>query len=88
MAQKFQEKGYEICEIEQKPDIVVVNTCTVTNIADRIKTNFKKSKRRKPKFNNYSCRMLCSGSKRKSKRNVRNRFMFRKCRKKRYSFKT
>lgn len=35
MAQKFQEKGYEICEIEQKPDIVVVNTCTVTNIADR-----------------------------------------------------
>ena len=35
MAQKFQENGYEICEIEQKPDIVVVNTCTVTNIADR-----------------------------------------------------
>ncbi len=35
MAQKFQEKGYEICEIEQKPDVVVVNTCTVTNIADR-----------------------------------------------------
>ena len=35
MAQKFLDNGYEICEINQNPDIVVVNTCTVTNIADR-----------------------------------------------------
>ena len=35
MMQKFSEAGYEICEIEDKPDIYVVNTCTVTNIADR-----------------------------------------------------
>ena len=35
MMQKFIESGYEICNIEEKPDIYVVNTCTVTNIADR-----------------------------------------------------
>lgn len=35
MAQKFLEAGYEICTMEEKPDIAIVNTCTVTNIADR-----------------------------------------------------
>ena len=35
MAQKFIEKGYKICELTEDPDVVVVNTCTVTNIADR-----------------------------------------------------
>ena len=35
MAQKFLESGYEICALTEKPDIVIVNTCTVTNIADR-----------------------------------------------------
>ena len=36
MAQKFLETGkYKLCEINDKPDIVIVNTCTVTNIADR-----------------------------------------------------
>lgn len=35
MIQKFRQKGYEIVEHNQKADIYVVNTCTVTNIADR-----------------------------------------------------
>ncbi len=35
MAQKFLEAGYHLCKIDEKPDIVIVNTCTVTNIADR-----------------------------------------------------
>lgn len=35
MAQKFLENGYEVCELEDNPNVVVVNTCTVTNIADR-----------------------------------------------------
>ena len=34
MAQKFLENGYGICELEENPNVVVVNTCTVTNIAD------------------------------------------------------
>jgi len=35
MAQKFIEAGYEICELNEEPNIAVINTCTVTNIADR-----------------------------------------------------
>ncbi len=35
MQQSFEEMGYEIVPFTQKADIYVVNTCTVTNIADR-----------------------------------------------------
>ena len=35
MTQKCVELGYEIVEFEQKADIYIVNTCSVTNIADR-----------------------------------------------------
>ncbi|MCR5282750.1 MAG: tRNA (N(6)-L-threonylcarbamoyladenosine(37)-C(2))-methylthiotransferase MtaB [Lachnospiraceae bacterium] len=35
MQQYFQKSGYSIVDFAQKADIYVVNTCTVTNIADR-----------------------------------------------------
>ena len=35
MEQKSLEKGYKIVEFEQKADVYIVNTCSVTNIADR-----------------------------------------------------
>ena len=40
MAQKFLEKGYKVVEEnnenqEEKPDICIINTCTVTNMSDR-----------------------------------------------------
>ena len=35
MAQKCIEKGYQTVDFEQKADVYVVNTCSVTNIADR-----------------------------------------------------
>ena len=35
MEQKFIEAGYEIVDFDKKADIYIVNTCTVTNIADR-----------------------------------------------------
>ena len=35
MQQKFRENGYEIVPFSEKADIYIVNTCTVTNIADR-----------------------------------------------------
>ena len=35
ISQMFQKQGYEIVEFAQKPDVIVINTCTVTNIADR-----------------------------------------------------
>lgn len=35
MQQKLQEKGYKIVPFDKKADIYIVNTCTVTNMADR-----------------------------------------------------
>lgn len=35
MQQKLQERGYRIVPFDGKADIYIVNTCTVTNIADR-----------------------------------------------------
>lgn len=35
MQQMLQEKGYVVVPFDQKADIYIINTCTVTNIADR-----------------------------------------------------
>ena len=35
MAQKLMENGYEIVDHNQKADIYIINTCTVTNMSDR-----------------------------------------------------
>ena len=35
MAQKFNEAKHEIVDFEEKADVYIINTCTVTNIADR-----------------------------------------------------
>ena len=35
VAQSLEEKGYEIVPFHEEADIYIVNTCTVTNIADR-----------------------------------------------------
>lgn len=35
MAQRFLDNGYKICGLGDDPNVVIVNTCTVTNIADR-----------------------------------------------------
>ena len=35
MLQQLSERGYEIVPFEEKADVYVINTCTVTNIADR-----------------------------------------------------
>ena len=35
MIQEFLKSGYEVVDFEQKADIYVINTCTVTNMSDR-----------------------------------------------------
>ena len=35
MMQKFMDKGYEIVDFNEKADIYIINTCTVTNMSDR-----------------------------------------------------
>ena len=35
MIQKFTEKNHIIVDFEEKADVYIINTCTVTNMADR-----------------------------------------------------
>ena len=35
MQQKLAEKGYNIVPFDNEADVYIINTCTVTNIADR-----------------------------------------------------
>ena len=35
MTQKFVENGYKVVHVEEQSDICVINTCTVTNMADK-----------------------------------------------------
>ena len=35
MSEQFRQKGFDVVDFQEKADIYVVNTCTVTNIADR-----------------------------------------------------
>ena len=35
MQQELEQLGYEIVPFSEKADIYIINTCTVTNIADR-----------------------------------------------------
>ena len=70
MSQKFIEKGYKLVENNEKADIYVINTCTVTNMSDR------KSRQMLRKVKEYNkdaivvaCRMLCASSKERIRRN-------------------
>ena len=63
MTQKFIEEGFEIASFDEIADIYIINTCTVTNIAD------KKSRqilRRAKQINTNSIivaiRLLCSNT--------------------------
>lgn len=50
MKEQFQKKGFEIVEFDRIADIYVVNTCTVTNIADRkSRQMLHRAKKKNPK---------------------------------------
>lgn len=50
MGQKLQENGYKIVPFDQTADIYIVNTCSVTNIADRkSRQMLHQAKKRNPK---------------------------------------
>ncbi len=50
MIQKFKEKNYEIVDFSEIADLYVINTCTVTSIADRKSRQFiRQAKKRNPK---------------------------------------
>ena len=50
MIQLFQNAGYKIVEFEEKADIYVINTCTVTNMSDRkSRQMLRQAKKNNPK---------------------------------------
>ncbi len=49
MIQRFQDRGYNLVEFDEKADIYVINTCTVTNMSDRKSRQFiRQAKKNNP----------------------------------------
>jgi len=47
MAELFQKKGFTIVDSEEKADVYVINTCTITNLGDRKSRQFiRRAKKR------------------------------------------
>lgn len=67
MSQKFKESEYEIVDFSEKADVYIINTCTVTSIADKKSRQFlRQAKKNNPDALVVAVRMLCSSSKRRS----------------------
>lgn len=63
MTQKFIEAGYDIVDFEGKADIYIINTCTVTNIADRkSRQMLRRAKQINPEAIIVAVRLLCTNS--------------------------
>lgn len=56
MIEQFINKGYEIVNFEEKADIYIINTCTVTNMADR---KSRQMLRRVKEINNEAIVVAC-----------------------------
>lgn len=67
MMQKMCEAGYKIVNFEEKADVYIINTCTVTNMADK---KSRQMLRRVKELNANSIlvavRLLCTSSKRRT----------------------
>lgn len=63
MTQKFIEEGYGIVNFEEQSDIYIINTCTVTNIADRkSRQMLRRAKQLNPEAIIVAVRLLCPNS--------------------------
>lgn len=70
MMQKFIEAGYKIVEFHEFADIYIVNTCTVTNMADKkSRQMLRRVKEINPEAIIVACRMLCTSSKKRIRKN-------------------
>lgn len=66
IGQKLQESGYMIVPFDDKADIYIVNTCTVTNIADRkSRQMLHRAKKRNPDAVVVAVGVLCADGGRK-----------------------
>ena len=65
MSQAFIEAGYSITDFEEEADIYIINTCTVTNIADRkSRQMLRRAKQLNPNAIIVAVRLLCSNTQR------------------------
>lgn len=56
MIQQFKNNGYEIVEFDEKADIYIINTCTVTNMSDRKSRQFlRQAKKNNPEAIVVAC---------------------------------
>ena len=61
MMQKFIQANYKIVEFDEKADIYIINTCTVTNMADKkSRQMIRKVKEINPASILVAVRMLCT----------------------------
>ena len=73
MIQKFEEHGYEIVSFSDSADVYIINTCTVTSIADKKSRQFlRQAKKNNPDGIVVAVRMLCTSSKRRGFKDSRN----------------
>ena len=78
MEEKLMKAGYKIVGFEEKADIYIINTCTVTNMSDKkSRQMLRKAKQTNPKAIVVAVRLLRTGSKRKTRRNERSRSYLR-----------
>ena len=64
MRGSFEAEGYEVKEFSQEASVYVINTCTVTNMADRKSRQMLASGKEKESGRHYRCcRLLCTGGK-------------------------
>lgn len=70
MEEKFIISGYEVLKFEEKADIYIINTCTVTNMSDKkSRQMIRKAKQLNSNAVVVAVRMLCSNGKRKFRKN-------------------
>ncbi len=67
MIQKFVDDGYEIEDFNNKADVYIINTCTVTNMSDRkSRQMLRRAKEKNENAVIVAVRMLCSSCKRRT----------------------
>ena len=72
MEQLLEAAGYEIVSFEEKADVYVINTCSVTNVADKkIPPDAAPGEGKEPGRGGGCGRMLCPGGGRQAERGRR-----------------
>lgn len=73
MMQNMIKAGYTIVEFDKKADVYIINTCTVTNMADKkSRQMLRRVKEINPNSILITVRLLCTSSSTGTKKDTRN----------------